>query len=553
MDHPHTSAESIFGDAAAIQDPQQRAGFVRDICAGDAKLRAEVESLLGALDQADGFMDPPHSPVCPAVCHDSEVGRRVGRYEVLEEVARGGMGVIYKAHDPTLNRVVALKMILGGYPANPAELERFRSEAEVAASLSHPNIVGIYEVGAIDGRPFYSMPFLEGASLGQLVESGRWERADGRGAACLLLKVARAVQHVHEHGILHRDLKPGNIFLDARGEPQVMDFGLAKRFRPKPGLTLTGEVLGSPSFMAPEQAAGRSKEVTVATDVYGLGAVLYYLLTGRPPFVAESPLAAMLLALEGQAAKPRTLNPSIPVDLERICLRCLEKSPDKRYASAADLAADLERCLTGEPLHFPEPGLRDRIWAWMHTYPGMSLRLTGLAVSALVSEISFQLHTASMNHSASDMVQIPQQAHLHYAVIATMVLWSLGSWGCHLGMRQPAWEERIRFAWATLDVLSLTAILALDRAVESGLIALYSALIAFSGSWLRVPIVALTTALIAWCYVLLMLLYGPSNLTDPPHWPFIVLVVFCLEGFCVAYLVHRMGQLSQNRDRSWLT
>jgi predicted Ser/Thr protein kinase len=267
---------------------------------------------------------------------------------LLVELARGGMGVVYKARQRGLNRLVALKMILAGDLAAEDDLQRFRTEAEAAARLRHPNIVAVHEVGAVNGQPFFSMEFIEGRSLAQLLIEGP---VPGRIAAGYVRQIARAVHYAHKQGILHRDLKPSNIMLDHDGEPFVTDFGLAKRLNAgDSALTRTGAIVGTPSYMAPEQAAGKVKELGPATDVYGLGAVLYELLTGRPPFRSDTPLDTLMHVLEREPVPPRLLNPKIDQDLETICLKCLEKEPHRRYASAEDLAADLQRFLDGESI-----------------------------------------------------------------------------------------------------------------------------------------------------------------------------------------------------------
>lgn len=277
----------------------------------------------------------------------STVGtRRFGDYELLGEIARGGMGVVYKARQISLDRTVAVKMVLAGELAGGEDIRRFRAEAESAASLDHPSIVPIYEVGECQGQHFFSMGYVAGESLAARLIRGPLPE---REAADLVRKTALAVQFAHERGILHRDLKPGNILLDAAGEPRLTDFGLSKRLDRDQQLTATGQTLGTPSFMPPEQAEGKNNELGPAADVYSLGAVLYALLTGRPPFLCGNPLETIRQVLESEPARPRQLNPALHQDLEAICLKCLQKNPAARYASARELAEDLARFLGGEP------------------------------------------------------------------------------------------------------------------------------------------------------------------------------------------------------------
>jgi len=264
-----------------------------------------------------------------------------GDYELLEEISHGGMGVVWKARQISLNRPVALKMILGGQLATPEDVRRFRVEAEATAKLDHPNIVPIYEVGEHEGQHYFSMRLVEGSNL---AKKAAIYTKDQTSVARLMLTVARAVQHAHEHGILHRDLKPSNILLDTGGQPHVTDFGLAKRVDVDSSLTQTGAVLGTPNYMAPEQARGM-KDLTVAVDVYALGAILYELLTGQPPFRSENVLETLRQVIEEEPVRPQAINPQTDPSLETICLKCLEKNPKRRYESAKALADDLTRFL----------------------------------------------------------------------------------------------------------------------------------------------------------------------------------------------------------------
>lgn len=269
-----------------------------------------------------------------------------GDYELIQELGRGGMGVVYKARQISLQRTVALKMILRGSNASIVEHSRFRSEAEAAARLDHPGVVPIYDVGEVHGQPYFTMKYVEGETLAQRLARGP---ISGREAASLLAAICDAIHFAHQRGILHRDLKPANILIDAAGHPHVSDFGLAKQVESHDALTLTGAILGTPSYMAPEQAAGRRGTVGPATDVYSIGAILYHMLTGRPPFQAATAVDTVLLVLEQDPLPPRLLNPRADRELEMIALKCLQKPVELRYQNAQDLRDDLQAYLADEP------------------------------------------------------------------------------------------------------------------------------------------------------------------------------------------------------------
>src|SRR5947207_1585631 len=340
-------------------------------------------SVAGVADP--GGMDKPSRGDATAA-PDGEKGTRaaellgeLGDYELLEEVGRGGQGVVFRARQKSLNRTVALKVISLGQWASKAHLKRFRLEAEAAARLEHPGIVPIHEIGERDGSCYFSMKFIEG---GQLDEVARREPIPIRRAVELLAKAARAVHYANEHGILHGEIKPENILLHAKGEPHLSDFGLARLVESESSVTHTLDVLGTPSYMAPEQAVGNNAAVSSVTDIYGLGAVLYQLLTGQPPFAGGATYETIKLLLDTEPRQPRLLNPKIDRDLSTICLKCLEKDPKRRYSSALALAEDLERWLKHEPIQARHTGVFARGGKWVRRNPTSALLVASLVALA---------------------------------------------------------------------------------------------------------------------------------------------------------------------------
>jgi serine/threonine protein kinase/WD40 repeat protein len=443
---PLRRLEELFHQAVAL-DPPQRPAFLEAACAGNAELRAAVEQLLKhdrddessnksllspVADQVERFRPlfstlldvvqnrpGPAAPLLPTIAG----------YELLAEIGRGGMGIVYKARQISLNRIVALKMLLASHPIGTEHLVRFRTEAEALAKLRHPNIVTIFEIAESEGRPYFTMEYIAGPSLAEVLNGHPQEVAV---AARLLEIVARAVHAIHQCGVIHRDLKPANVLLSfSRGlpdsheatlaggsrlneaTPKITDFGLAKDQADDRKITRAGTVMGTPAYMAPEQARGDAA-ITPATDICSLGAILYEMLTGRPPFDAGDPAETVVQLLHAEPVSPLRLRPNLPRDVVTICLKCLEKSPRKRYGTALELAEDLQRFQAGEPIHARPVGFAERTYRWCHRRPLVASLLalsTLLALTCIATVVVYEirLNAALMKQVAEEDEQLAEQ------------------------------------------------------------------------------------------------------------------------------------------------
>jgi hypothetical protein len=422
--------KEIFTTALEMPDAVERARFLDSACGGDATLRARIEKLLRVRAGSAGFLDRPAGEIPVNAPEDVGPGKSLGYfgdYVLLSEIARGASGVVFRARQSSLNRVVALKM-LRNRPllVSPDDLLRFRAEAQSAAGLDHPGIVPIYEMGEHEGQGYFSMKYIEGGALQLRVGEFREPRA----AVALIAKVARAVQHAHEHGILHRDLKPGNILIARNGEPLVADFGIARQIGALSDFTFTGQIMGTPHYMAPEQASGPGRDLTVAADIYSLGAMLYELLAGKRPFAGET----MYTLLKQVAERPPAPLRIGDRDLEFLVMRCMEKSPADRPGSAAVLADELERWLRGEPLKMGRKNFAAGSLRWMRRHP---VRVAACVVASAAAAFFFSDKNASGQavapppagtSSSASVEQVPEKGS--FAASRWAVEW-LRSLGCN--------------------------------------------------------------------------------------------------------------------------
>ena len=438
------------------------------------------------------------------------------------------MGVVYKARHLTLNTYFALKTIRACEFASEEEVRRFFQEARAASRLRHPNIVSVHDAGEQDGIPFLVMTYIDGCTLTEYVKPGKVKFPQ---LTDVMIQVSNAVDYLHSQGIIHRDLKPSNIMIDGDGITHVADFGLAKVFGGDGERTVSGTILGTPAYMAPEQAWGKVDDVCPQSDIYSLGVILYELLTGRTPFNEEIPLDQLLRLRDSEPKPVRKLNPKVPVALEKICMRCLERKPKFRYESAKELAEDFHRFAEGETLASQSMGAWTVLRRWCRREPALAVHLIAFMIIAIIVQ-------------TTDWMS-PKKSDTHLIIMQT-----LGVWGALSVLYQKLINKEwhyIRRTWIATDAALFTVAVANARGPFESLVAGYALLIVASSMWYKPRLVAVTTVSTVISYCILLNFRGSAE--TPSHYPYLVIGILIVTGGIVISLVRRIRQLLTIRSR----
>jgi serine/threonine protein kinase len=512
-----------------------------------ARFPNEQSLLRSVLTETDTIAADTCTPL-PRKHVGRDLPKRLGQYELLEVLGQGGMGIVYRAKQYSGDkemRDVALKLVRTDQwfgvedTQSNVLLARFHEETLFASQLRHENIIRVYDVGQIDGLDYFSMELIDGSDLSSVI---KMQQPSYTKIAEILIPVADAISHAHERGIVHRDLKPSNILLDAQWKPYIADFGLAKSMNRNSDLPQTGQILGTAGYMAPEQAAGEYKIVGASADIYGLGGLLYFCLTGQAPFVAENVLDALVQVLESDPIPPRTLNTKIPRSLELICMRCLEKKPEDRYATATEVAEDLERFLNGLPTHAKAPTVIDRLRRFGRRSPVISTHLGALGLALIVGQLQFAM-SANKNFT------------YHIQVSLLMIAWIAASVLCGLLATNKRIETIVSTIWLCADAIFLTVVISMlsSPATPPGAILIgYPMVVVGGGMFFRARMVVLVTSVSMLSYIVLLVV-NPYMLTHLFQHAVFLVILACM-GICGLHQVRRFRMLSNyietRRDHS---
>lgn len=502
----------------------------------------ELNALLDCVEDLDSLA-PPHDPSLYETLDSRELRssgssltslpRVFGAYTLESELGRGGMGVVYKARHQLLDTHFALKMVRSCEFATEEEVRRFFREARAASRLRHPNIVSVHDAGELEGIPYLVMTYISNRTLADRIREAPPSMEE---AVHILVQVARAVAYLHKQDLIHRDLKPSNILLDESGTPYVTDFGLAKVFELDGDQTVSGTILGTPAYMAPEQAWGKPSDVTTHCDIYSLGAIMYELLAGRPPFSESKPLEQMLRLRDAEPRPLHRIKPDIPAELEIICLRCLEKKRENRYQTADELADDLERYLHQEPITKPTYNFWDSLRRWSRREPALVVHLAAFLVIFLIvqaAEVNFELSHAGRRASYTPVMMI------------------LGLWTGISILYQKLHARDVKYVrrcWVATDAALFTAAVFYAAQPIESLIVGYALLIVASSMWYKPRLVIVTTCASIVSYLILNFYRGYAQ--TPAHYPYLVVGILGVLGGIVTSLVRRILQLLSARTRA---